>query len=106
MVQGGMQIDSVRMNGPGQCIARDGPRQLTKFRPPLIKILDRRQVDGQYVQMSIYTTVSNVLVNSADTYDQGLGRAVYVEQCRCPKGYTGLSCQVRNNKIYNLLIRN
>ena len=61
---------------------------------------------GQYVQMSIDTTVSNVRVNSADTYDQGLGRAVYVEQCRCPKGYTGLSCQVRNNKIYNLLIRN
>ena len=56
--------------------------------------------------MSIDTTVSNVRVNSADTYDQGLGRAVYVEQCRCPKGYTGLSCQVRNNKIYNLLIRN
>lgn len=26
--------------------------------------------------------------------DTGLGRAVYVEDCVCPAGHTGLSCQV------------
>ena len=29
--------------------------------------------------------------------DTGLGRAVFVENCQCPPGYGGLSCQVGNN---------
>ncbi len=43
---------------------------------------------------SIDTTISALRVDTADSRDLGLGRAVYVEQCRCPMGYTGISCQV------------
>lgn len=28
----------------------------------------------------------------------GLGRASTVEQCQCPRGYKGLSCEVTNQR--------
>ena len=35
----------------------------------------------------------NIIMDSAATNDQGLGSASLVEECRCPVGYTGLSCE-------------
>lgn len=40
------------------------------------------------------TTLSNIEMDSAAVRNTGLGRAAYVEECRCPVGYTGLSCEV------------
>ena len=39
-------------------------------------------------------TISNVQIETAVPYESGLGIANFVEQCLCPKGYTGLSCEV------------
>ncbi len=50
---------------------------------------------GQYVEDVVDTSISSVRLGTAVVADRGLGRAVLVEQCRCPKGYTGLSCEVR-----------
>ncbi len=49
---------------------------------------------GQYLDDVVDTELTNVRVGSAGPLDRGLGRAVLVEQCRCPMGYTGISCQV------------
>lgn len=35
----------------------------------------------------------NILMDSAATHDEGLGSASLVEECRCPVGYSGLSCE-------------
>ncbi|XP_037037177.1 basement membrane-specific heparan sulfate proteoglycan core protein isoform X11 [Bradysia coprophila] len=35
----------------------------------------------------------NIFMDSAANYDQGLGSASLVEECRCPIGYSGLSCE-------------
>ena len=32
-------------------------------------------------------------MDSAGTSDRGLGSATLVEECRCPEGYRGLSCE-------------
>ncbi|XP_065579048.1 basement membrane-specific heparan sulfate proteoglycan core protein-like isoform X5 [Artemia franciscana] len=44
-------------------------------------------VDGPFID----TTVSNIRM---DTATEGRGdQAIFVEECRCPPGYTGLSCE-------------
>ena len=42
----------------------------------------------------IDVTVSDIIMEEADARDNGQGKAPYVEQCICPVGYTGLSCEV------------
>ncbi|KAH9488652.1 Basement membrane-specific heparan sulfate proteoglycan core protein, partial [Bulinus truncatus] len=37
--------------------------------------------------------LGNVLLTSGALHDSGFGRAVYVEECRCPAGYAGYSCE-------------
>lgn len=34
-------------------------------------------------------------MDSAGIRNVGLGNASYVEECQCPAGYSGLSCEVR-----------
>lgn len=35
----------------------------------------------------------NIVMDSAGLVDRGLGSASLVEECRCPAGYSGLSCE-------------
>ena len=39
-------------------------------------------------------TISDIRMDSADSRDLGQGRAPFIEQCICPVGYTGLSCEI------------
>ena len=43
-------------------------------------------------------TLRDLTMDTAVPQDTGLGRAMIVEQCSCPQGYAGLSCQVRHYK--------
>ncbi|KAK3867232.1 hypothetical protein Pcinc_027289 [Petrolisthes cinctipes] len=45
--------------------------------------------DGTYVNTTLYDVQLDTAVISDSTQSQ----AVYVEVCRCPEGYTGMSCQ-------------
>lgn len=48
----------------------------------------------QYIdQVQREVELLNIVMDSAATRDQGLGSASLVEQCRCPIGYSGLSCE-------------
>lgn len=48
----------------------------------------------QYNDGQLNTTISNVEMESAGLSNVGLGPATYVEECTCPIGYTGTSCEV------------
>lgn len=39
--------------------------------------------------------ITDFVMESAEHINVGLGAASLVEECTCPKGYVGLSCQVR-----------
>ena len=47
---------------------------------------------AQYTEDSINTLITDVRLATATA--GGNEPAYYVEQCRCPRGYTGLSCEV------------
>lgn len=51
----------------------------------------------QYVDQHLDTSLSNIEMDSAAAPNSGLGPASFVEECRCPVGYTGLSCEVRES---------
>ncbi|XP_069692113.1 basement membrane-specific heparan sulfate proteoglycan core protein isoform X26 [Periplaneta americana] len=46
--------------------------------------------DGPILNTQIY----NINMDSAGIRNTGQGKAVYVEECRCPAGYAGLSCEL------------
>jgi len=49
----------------------------------------------QYVdQVQREVELLNIVMDSAANRDMGLGSASLVEECRCPNGYSGLSCEV------------
>ncbi|ODN06290.1 Basement membrane-specific heparan sulfate proteoglycan core protein, partial [Orchesella cincta] len=51
-------------------------------------------VRAQYDQgSSLDTTISGIRLDSAVPINTGQGQAVFVEECRCPQGYNGLSCE-------------
>ncbi|XP_044751334.1 basement membrane-specific heparan sulfate proteoglycan core protein isoform X8 [Coccinella septempunctata] len=47
----------------------------------------------QYNEGALNTTLSNIVMESAAVPDNNLGAASYVEECTCPVGYSGLSCE-------------
>lgn len=48
----------------------------------------------QYIdQVQREVEILNIVMDSAANTDLGLGSASLVEQCRCPNGYSGLSCE-------------
>lgn len=49
-------------------------------------------------------SISDVKMDVAVPQPTGSQRAVEVEQCACPQGYRGPSCQVRRGKIMDLLL--
>ena len=55
-----------------------------------------------YVENQVSVGLSKVALDHADPYGRGgsVNRAVAVELCQCPTGYTGSSCEVnRKEKI-------
>lgn len=61
--------------------------------------VDNILIKLQYIYENLDTTISNIEMDSAAIRNTGLGQATYVEECKCPVGYTGLSCEVFNKKI-------
>lgn len=46
--------------------------------------------------------ITDFVMDSAQAFNAGLGTANLVEECTCPPGYEGLSCQVRKFKSHLL----
>ena len=45
--------------------------------------------------LTCFFRMSNIRLGVASVTDMSLGRAVLVEDCSCPAGYSGTSCEVR-----------
>ena len=55
---------------------------------------------ASYLESSILdTTVTQVRMDTAVETNYNQGQAVLVEECRCPPGYIGLSCDVIHFQI-------
>lgn len=51
--------------------------------------------------------ISDISMDIAEDRNTGLGRAFEVEQCQCPVGYRGLSCEVNfsHPKVFMAIIQ-
>lgn len=47
-----------------------------------------------------YTSLSNVAMDTAITVNNGQQQPIEVEECRCPEGHIGTSCEVRLSRVY------
>ncbi|XP_046742518.1 basement membrane-specific heparan sulfate proteoglycan core protein [Diprion similis] len=55
--------------------------------------VDNILIKLRYDDGRLDTTITNVIMDTADVGNTDLGAASFVEECRCPAGYTGLSCE-------------
>ncbi|RZB41729.1 basement membrane-specific heparan sulfate proteoglycan core protein, partial [Asbolus verrucosus] len=55
--------------------------------------IDNILIKLQYNDGPLNTTISNIEMDSAAAPNSGLGPASFVEECECPVGYTGTSCE-------------
>ncbi|XP_056009495.1 basement membrane-specific heparan sulfate proteoglycan core protein-like isoform X3 [Ostrea edulis] len=65
-------------------------------REDLMMVLENLEyiyVRSHYDSSMALTRIGNIELSSGVRETTGLGRAVYVEKCECPPGYSGLSCQ-------------
>ena len=64
--------------------------------------LDYILIKATYTGDSRELMIQDVSLDIAENRATNQGRAYAVEECNCPRGYSGLSCEVWEN--YNLLI--
>ena len=56
--------------------------------------VDKILIRAQFYQAgAVDVTVTDIQVETGESEDTGLGSTSTVEQCLCPAGYTGLSCE-------------
>lgn len=74
------------------------------------KVFDKKNIfyvsRTQYVTNGLETTLTDIHMDSAGYRNTGQGKAAFVEECSCPPGYTGLSCEVTfyfNRLIYKFV---
>nr|XP_018910612.1 PREDICTED: basement membrane-specific heparan sulfate proteoglycan core protein isoform X4 [Bemisia tabaci] len=76
---------------------KSGYRNIAASREEIMMVLVNLEsvlIRVQYLTGPSYeTTITNIRMDSAGNRNIGLGQAAYVEECRCPAGYTGLSCE-------------
>lgn len=75
---------------------KDNPRGPYASREDiLMSLADVKEVliRAQYTDYPVDVTITNLELDTASPRDVGLGQAVLVEQCLCPEGYAGISCQ-------------
>ncbi|XP_054273123.1 basement membrane-specific heparan sulfate proteoglycan core protein-like isoform X4 [Macrosteles quadrilineatus] len=54
--------------------------------------IDQLLIRTQYFSDGLETTITDINMDSAAYSNSGQGQAAYVENCECPVGYSGLSC--------------
>ncbi|XP_046669711.1 basement membrane-specific heparan sulfate proteoglycan core protein isoform X9 [Homalodisca vitripennis] len=55
--------------------------------------VDHLLIRTQYFSDDLETTITDIIMDSAAIRNYGQGKAAYVEQCDCPLGYSGYSCE-------------
>nr|QBP17600.1 heparan sulfate proteoglycan [Recilia dorsalis] len=57
-----------------------------------LQSIDQLLIRTQYFSDGLETTITDINMDSAAFSNSGRGQAAYVENCECPVGYSGLSC--------------
>lgn len=57
--------------------------------------VDNILIKLQYNEGVLNTSLTNIEMDSAAAPNSGLGAASFVEECICPVGYAGYSCEVK-----------
>lgn len=79
---------------PGNWMKPDGRSATREEIMMILSNVDNVLVRLGYVEATEREVeITNIMMNSAGAYDQGLGPATLVEQCSCPVGYIGDSCE-------------
>ncbi|XP_053982835.1 basement membrane-specific heparan sulfate proteoglycan core protein-like isoform X1 [Hylaeus volcanicus] len=81
----------------GEWYKQDGRDEVPATREDIMMTLarvDNILIKAQYDDSPyLDVQISNIVMDTADARNTGLGSASYVEECRCPSGYSGLSCE-------------
>ncbi|KAK3104524.1 hypothetical protein FSP39_004009 [Pinctada imbricata] len=87
---------------PSAWTKSDGPKRgdtpvvQLATREELMMVLENLEyiyIRSQYDRDQALTRIGNIVFTTGVREETGLGRAVFVENCQCPPGYSGLSCQ-------------
>lgn len=65
--------------------------------------LEAIKIRATFQSHMTYTTLSGVTMDTAVAHNTGQGQISDVEQCRCPEGYRGTSCEVGSIKSLTFL---
>ncbi|XP_021372607.1 basement membrane-specific heparan sulfate proteoglycan core protein-like isoform X2 [Mizuhopecten yessoensis] len=74
----------------------DIPAQEPVTREDLMMVLENVEailVRANYDIQQTSSRIGGISISTGVIEDTGVGRAVFVEECECPAGYSGLSCQ-------------
>ncbi|KAK6966048.1 basement membrane-specific heparan sulfate proteoglycan core protein, partial [Biomphalaria glabrata] len=79
-----------------QVPSRGGPISQYATREDLMLVLENVThilIRATYDSKQSLIRLGNVVLTTGRVEQTGLGRAIYVEECKCPAGYTGNSCE-------------
>ncbi|XP_050533162.1 basement membrane-specific heparan sulfate proteoglycan core protein-like isoform X14 [Daktulosphaira vitifoliae] len=79
-----------------QKVTNDYSRVTPATREDIMMVLaniDHILIKGQYMTQQTEINIENVKMDSAQTQFYSSDRVVLIEECQCPAGYTGLSCE-------------
>ncbi|XP_043503640.1 basement membrane-specific heparan sulfate proteoglycan core protein isoform X1 [Polistes fuscatus] len=81
----------------GEWYKRQGKSEILASREEIMMTLanvDNILIKAKYENSpQLDVRITNIVMDTADARNTGLGSANYVEECQCPTGYTGLSCE-------------
>lgn len=72
----------------GEAVSRD---ELMR----VLTTLQTIEIRATHSYSMAYTSLSNVIMDTTVSFNNGQELARDVEQCSCPEGHTGTSCEVR-----------
>ncbi|CAH1394861.1 unnamed protein product, partial [Nezara viridula] len=87
---------SIREEGGWEILKANSSRRSANRVDIMMTLLnvDKILIRTQYTEnRGVMTSFANLTMDSASYTNTGLGKAAFVEQCDCPAGYTGLSCE-------------
>ncbi|GAB0098092.1 basement membrane-specific heparan sulfate proteoglycan core protein [Sergentomyia squamirostris] len=77
----------------GSWYKEDGRQATREELMMVLANIDHFLLKLKYSEVQDEVQLRNIAMDSAATIDRGLGSATLVEECRCPVGYAGLSCE-------------
>ena len=73
---------------------KNGPAATREDMMQVLSNLQTIEIRATYSYSMAYTSLSNVSLDTAVPYNTGLEQPRDVEQCACPEGHKGTSCEV------------